>query len=366
MALTKVGAGVLNIDDLYGFRNRVINGDMRIDQRNAGASRSVDNLIVYTLDRWRAVSSQGGTVKYTVQRNDGSVTPPPGFTNYLGVTVTTAFSLPESGQFFSIDQIIEGYNVADLDWGTPNAKTITISFWIRSSIVGTYSFAVRNNASNRSFIKTYTINSANTWEYKTLTIPGDTSGTWEKTNGRGVEVFFDLGRSPSFEAGVVADSWLTTGAVRLGGTVKLIENQGATWQITGVQLEVGTVATPFERRPFGTELALCQRYAYVNRLSSSGGFGLSGYFETSTAALITIRHPVEMRASPTFSFSAANTFFTQTTSNITPSAISLRDANTFGGVINPTVSGASAGNGCHLVRNTGNGTESTITASAEL
>ena len=141
---------------------------------------------------------------------------------------------------------------------------------------------------------------------------------------------------------------------------------GAYIDITQVQLEAGSVATPFERRQYGQELALCQRYAYVNRLSSSGTFGFGGFFETTTAAVITLRHPVEMRASPTFSFSAANTFFTQTTSNITPSAISLQSASTFGGVIDATVSGATAGNGFHLIRNIGNGTEASITASAEL
>jgi len=236
------------------FVNRIINGDMRIDQRNAGASVT-PTASAYTLDRMQAVMTQAS--KYSVQQNAGSVTPPTGFKNYLGVTSASAYSVV-SGDVFAIRQHVEGFNVADLGWGAAGAATVTLSFWVRSSLTGTFGGSLMNSAQDRAYPYSYTISAANTWEQKTVTIAGDTTGTWLTTNGTGVMVNFGLGVGSTFSgtAGAWAASniWAPTGAVSVVGT------SGATFYLTGVQLEAGSVATPFERRPYGTELALCQRY----------------------------------------------------------------------------------------------------------
>jgi hypothetical protein len=368
MAVSLVSTGVTFPDNStqttaatgFGFKNRIINGAMVIDQRNAGASVTLTAANdVYPVDRLGAYASTDGTM--TAQQ---SSTAPAGFTKSVVFTTTVADSSLGATQRCTAFQRIEGYNLADLGFGTASASTVTLSFWVRSSLTGTFGASLIGASYARSYPFNYTISAANTWEQKTVTIAGDTSGTWLTTNGVGLVVLFNLGSGSNYLG--TANAWAAGELYAPTGSTSVIGTSGATFYITGVQLEKGSTATSFDYRPYGTELALCQRYTYVNRLSSSGGFGLSGFFETTTSAVITLRHPVEMRASPTFSFSAANTFFTQTTTNITPSAISLRDANTFGGVISATVSGATAGNGCHLVRNTGNGSETTITATAEL
>lgn len=244
----------------FGFKNRIINGDMRIDQRKAGTSLLV-NGNEYTLDRWNGISyvSSSFTQKFTVARNLGSVTPPSGFTNYLGITVSTAYTSWASGDFFNMVQFVEGYNIADFDWGKTTAKSVTLSFWVRGSVVGNYSVALRNSDANRAYATTYTINVANTWEYKTITIPGETTGSWLTDNNRGVELNFDLGRHSSYETSS-PNTWNTAGSIRVAGTVRLLDTQGANLYITGVQLEKGTQATAFDWRPISTELQLCQRY----------------------------------------------------------------------------------------------------------
>jgi hypothetical protein len=297
-----------------------------------------------------------------------STVAPAAFYNSLLCTVTTADASLAASDLTALHQKIEGVNVADIGWGTASAQAVTLSFQVRSSITGTYGVGIQNNSSNRSYPSTITINAADTWETKTITIPGDTTGTWNiGTTSTALYVFFSLGAGADFTGGTT-NAWNAADRRGASGQVNWAGTSGATFYITGVQLEVGSVATPFERRPYGTELALCQRYAYVNRVLSGsfGAFGLSGFFETTTVGLVPIRHPVEMRAAPTYSFSAANTFYTQTTSNVTPTAIALGNASIFGGVINATVSGVTAGNGFHLIRDNNNGSETTITASAEL
>jgi hypothetical protein len=247
------GSDVFNASSTFGFKNRIINGAMVIDQRNAGASVTPNNS--YTLDRWLGVNSQTG--KFTIQQNAGSVTPPAGFTNYLGCTSTSAYSVA-SGDYFNIQQYIEGFNVSDLAWGTASAATITMSFWVRSSLTGTFGGALRNDAGNRSYPFTYTISSANTWEQKSVTIAGDTSGTWLTTNGRGIAVSFGLGVGSTFSG--TAGAWAAANYISATGATSVVGTNGATFYITGVQLEKGSTATAFDYRPYGTELALCQRY----------------------------------------------------------------------------------------------------------
>lgn len=236
------------------MRNRIINGAMMIDQRNAGASVTPVAL-EYQIDRWRYFASQAS--KITMGQNQGSVTPPAGFTNYLGLTSSSAYSVLAT-DFFGYQQFVEGFNCADLGWGTSNAQTVTLSFWVRSSLTGTFGGSIQNSGTNRSYPFIYTISAANTWEQKTVTIPGDTSGTWLTTNGRGMSVnlMIGVGSNNSGTAGVWAgaDYRSATGATSVVGT------NGATFYITGVQLEAGTTATSFEQRLYGTELALCQRY----------------------------------------------------------------------------------------------------------
>jgi hypothetical protein len=343
----------------FGMRNRIINGAMVIDQRNAGASVTPTDA-QYCVDRWRAVASAAS--KFTVQQ---STTAPDGFTNSLLLTSSSAYT-PSTSEAFGILQLIEGFNCADLMFGTATAKTITVSFWVRSSLTGTFGGFLTNASFNRAYPFTYTINSANTFEQKTVTIAGDTTGTWATNSSGCIGVGFSIGAGATISA--TAGAWGAGTKLGATGQTQLISTNGATFYITGVQLEKGSTATSFDYRPYGTELAICQRYAYVNRVLSGtyGAFGLSGFFENTTTANIPIRHPVEMRTSPTFTFSAANTFITQGTSNITPTAMAAGTMNSFGGVLQGTISGATAGAGCHLIRNNTNGTETTITASAEL
>jgi hypothetical protein len=234
------------------MRNRIINGAMVLDQRNAGASGTSAG---YTVDRWAYQASQAS--KGTWQQNAGSVTQPAGFINYLGFTSSSAYSVL-SADYFLIDQYIEGLNCADLGWGTASAQTVTLSFWVRSSLTGTFGGALNNSASNRTYPFSYTISAANTWEQKTVTIAGDTSGTWLTTNGTGIKVRFSLGAGSTYSG--TAGSWSGSTFLSATGATSVVGTNGATFYLTGVQLEKGSTATSFDYRPFGTELALCQRY----------------------------------------------------------------------------------------------------------
>jgi len=287
------------------MKNRIINGAMVIDQRNAGASVTI-NSNQYTVDRWRAVQSQTG--KYSVQQNAGSVTPPAGYTNYLGVTSLSAYSI-NATDGFAILQRIEGFNSADLGFGTANAKTVTLSFWVQSSLTGTFGGGLQNSAANRSYPFSYTISSANTWTQISITIPGDTTGTWVgATNGVGLLVQFGLGVGSTYSG--TAGSWAGTEYDSATGAVSVVGTNGATWYITGVQLEVGSSATGYEYRQFQQEFALCQRYfettysygtavgtaTVVDRYQSNGSNdnGGNGYY--------TYQYKVSKRATPTITF----------------------------------------------------------------
>jgi hypothetical protein len=280
-------------DSLQGFRNRIINGDMGIDQRNAGASVTPANE-AYTLDRWSAYTNGAGV--YTVQR---SSTAPAGFVNSLLCTVTTIDSSVSGSDYYMLQQRIEGLNVSDLGWGTANAKTVTISFWVRSSITGTYTVKLGNSAPDRSYVATYSISSANTWEQKTITIAGDTSGTWLTTNGIGIEIRFAMAIGSSFTTSS-PNQWVAANV--FGSTTasnNWIGTNGATFYITGVQLEVGSVATPFERIDYGRELMLCQRYFQTLVVSTGSAAYLSSFVANSTTEGFGVTFlPVPMRAAP--------------------------------------------------------------------
>ena len=278
------------VTPVTGFKNRIINGAMVIDQRNAGASVTQTTDFLYCLDRWFYTGDSSS--KYTVQQNAGSVTPPVGFTNYLGVTSSSAYTVT-SGQSFIIGQRIEGFNFADLQWGTANAKTVTLSFWVRSSLTGTFGGAFMNSAANRSYPFSYSISSANTWEYKTVTVAGDTTGTWVgATNGIGVRMIFSLGAGSSVSG--TAGAWTGADPVSVTGATSVVGTNGATFFLTGVQLEVGSTATSFDYRPYGTELALCQRYYVEFPLSSQ----MAAYTASATEIVGTVNLPVQLRATP--------------------------------------------------------------------
>ena len=275
------------------FKNRIINGAMMIDQRNAGASvTNIAGQYLYVTDRFSIYGSQAS--KFTAQQNAGSVTPPTGFTNYLGITSSSAYSITSSDQF-NINHKIEGLNCADLGWGTANAQTVTISFWVRSSLTGTFGGALNNANNTRSYPFSYTISSANTWEQKSITVAGDTSGTWQTNNGTGIWIFWGLGTGSTLSG--TAGSWSGSTFLSATGATSVVGTNGATFYITGVQLEKGSTATSFDYRPYGTELALCQRYFWRSEFAGGGCFGGSG-----TIPLIGFTYPVQMRATPTFAW----------------------------------------------------------------
>jgi hypothetical protein len=237
------------------FRNRIINGAMVIDQRNAGASTTVAANGYYSCDRWKTYTNPAS--KYAIQQNAGSVTPPIGFSNYLGITSSSAYSVG-SGDYFWLEQNIEGYNIADLGWGTANAKTVTLSFQVYSSLTGQFGGSIANAGRARTYPFSYTISSANTWTTISITVAGDTSGTWAKDNTTGMSILFDLGSGSSLLG--TSGAWNSAGNVGSTGDTKIVATSGATFYITGVQLEAGTTASPFEYRPYGTELQLAKRY----------------------------------------------------------------------------------------------------------
>jgi len=265
-----------------------------IDQRNAGASVTPTDG-QYTLDRWQGWASAAG--KYSIQQNAGSVTPPAGFRNYLGVTSLSAYTV-NSGDYISIRQCVEGYNMADLMWGTANAQTVTLSFWVRSSLTGTFGGVLKNADNTRSYPFTYTISSANTWEQKSVTIAGETSGTWLTTNGIGIALIFGLGVGTTFQG--TAGAWASANYWNATGATSVVGTNGATFYLTGCQLEVGSTATSFDYRSYGTELALCQRYYSVTNPDGIANNvpSVYGYQTTTNAMGIAISHVVTMRGTP--------------------------------------------------------------------
>ena len=272
----------------FGFKNRLINGAMVIDQRNAGASVSASGSTTFFTDRWSILENTDGTA--TGQQ---TTTAPTGFSNSLLFTVTSADSSLTTTQQAIIRQPIEGFNTSDFGFGTANAQTVTLSFWVRSSVTGTFSGSLRNSANDRSYPFTYTISAANTFEQKTVTVAGDTSGTWiGATNGIGLEVIFSLGAGPDRSG--TANAWAAANLVAATGATNLMATNGATFYITGVQLEKGSTATSFDYRPYGTELALCQRY--FQKTDRIMGYLIN---TTSTTRRTYVPRTVTMRATPT-------------------------------------------------------------------
>ena len=328
-------AGTVSMSSSF-LRNRIINGEMQIDQRNAGAA-TANTINDYTVDRWQVLQSVTG--KLIAQQNAAAVTPPTGFTNYLGVTSQSSYSVL-TGDYYMLIQLIEGYNIADLGWGTASAQTITLSFWVRSSLTGTFGGALKNNAANRSYPFTYSIPTANTWTAISVTIAGDTSGTWEKTTSAGIQVQFGLGVGSTFSG--TAGAWAGANLVSATGATSVVGTNGATFYITGVQLEQNTSATPFERRLYNQELANCQRYFTMSfpqgtaPAQNAGTTGaITGQGQAANApAYAYAPFKTTMRATPTittYNPSAANANWRNTTasSDINVVVSNTGDAGTF-------------------------------------
>jgi len=359
MALTQVDQGLLSTNAQYtGFKNRIINGAFPISQYNGTSSITYTAAGTnggYPIDRFTVnMTATGGSI--TCQQ---STTAPAGFAKSLILT-NNASVTASAGQRVRVYQAIEGYNTADLNWGSANAQTVTVSFWVRSSVTGTYAGGLLNENVDRSYVFTYTINSANTWEYKTITVAGDTSGTWPTTNGVGIYVMLDLGSGTSSNG--TANTWNASYSYKTSGSVNWAGTNGATFYTTGWQLEKGSTATSFDYRPYGTELALCQRYAcssfpsgtaWAQNAGTTGAYAYLVQVNSTTAGFgVSMPFPVQMRTAPTVTYynpSAANDKWRNTIANADSASGAAVNINAWGTMItNYQVAGDSASQTCKV------------------
>jgi len=355
-SLVSSDGGVIS-PNINSLRNRIINGAMMIDQRNAGASVTATTSGPYTLDRWYAQATVNS--KYTVQQNAGAVTPPVGFSKYLGAT-SSAATILAAGDYYCISQGIEGFNIADLAWGTANAKTVTLSFQVYSSQTGTFGGSLWTGNSGAYVPFSYSIPTANTWTNISVTIAGPTIGSWYTNSSNGVTLNFSLGAGTTYSGGT-AGTWSSTLYVQPSGCVNLVTFSGATFYITGVQLEKGSVATSFDYRPYGTELSLCQRYYEV--ITLLGQMALVCQCYTTSQARGGFRFTTVKRAAPTMASSGSFGLSRADASNSSGVSLSNLTANTeFGYFDAGGATSLNAGNASTLYSN-GSGI---ITASAEL
>ena len=278
-------------------KNRIINGAMIIDQRNAGAAVTVNaNAVFYPVDRFNAVGETSDGV-FTLQQSTS--TPPAGLINYVRATVTTADASIGASQRYFFRQSIEANQLYDFGLGTLAAKTFTLSFYVRSSLTGTFSGSMRSSSGGRSYVFSYTINAANTWERKSITLTGDTTGTWSTGVNVGIILSWSLGAGSTLST--TANTWTAGNFFGETGASNVIATLGATWDVTGVQLELGSVATEFTLAgaTIQGELAACQRYYFRFGGSSNYQRFANGLFQSSTQAWTILEHPVPMRANPT-------------------------------------------------------------------
>jgi hypothetical protein len=315
---------------------------MVIDQRNAGASVTVNNNQQYPVDRFIVQSST--STQFTAQQ---STTAPTGFYNSLLITTSSA----NASGFNAVWQRIEANNTNDLGLGTASASAFTVSFWVRSSVTGTFGFYLQNNASSYSYVTTYTINSANTFEYKTITVTGPTAGTWLTTNNCSLQVAWSLGGTGGTTS--TLGSWQSANVYNATGSTGISNTASATFYITGVQLEKGSTATSFDYRPYGTELQLCQRYYQFVGGTNSGFPIIQGYNTTNNDVRTPISFPVAMRSTPT-----ATKNGTWSASNCSQPSIDFMTNAGFAILVTVTSSG-----GFNTYPNT---TDDTVTFSSEL
>ena len=355
MPLTTVSPGMLDTTaQYYSFKNRIINGAMVIDQRNAGAAVTGTASLVYNLDRYASLVNTDGVM--TFQRVADA---PTGFQYSLKATATTADASLSATQRAILLQRIEGFNSADLMLGSASAVPFTLSFWVKSSLTGTFGGAFQNNDSNRAYPFTYSISAANTWEQKTVTITGDTTGTWNTTTGTGLQICWGLGVGTTYSA--TAGSWQAGDFNSATGGVSVIGTLNATWYITGVQLEVGSVATPFERRPYTTELQLCQRYYYQISYATSSQTSIIGFSRGPTVCYFNLTNPIIMRTTPTVAFTGTAPAWNDGAGNYTISSPAATDA-TFNNSFYAFMTGATAYRPGQIFGNGGGGGVTTFSA----
>ena len=287
------GTVVTTASPSLGRRNLIINGAMQVAQRGTSFTSLATG--TYALDRYQFYRSGGGN--WNVEQSTDA---PDNFKNSVKITVSTADSSIAAGDYYLFGQKIEGQNMSHLNFGSSAAQTVTLSFQVKSSLTGTFSGVLTNSAENRSYPFTYSISTANTWEAKTVTVAGDTSGTWLDTNNIGMEVWFDMGSGTTYQG--TAGAWAGATYYAASSSTQLIGTASATFQITGVQLEVGSVATPFEHRSYGEELALCQRY-FQRAVDNDTGDNLSTGANQAGTTAVRFVWPlsVPLRASPTVS-----------------------------------------------------------------
>jgi hypothetical protein len=299
---TATFANTISAPNTFGFKNRIINGAMQIDQRFSGSANTPTTSGTYTIDRWKSINSQASKITY--QRNANSITPPAGYSNYFGLTVASNVN-PASTDYFGFEQPIETYNLSDISYGSSSASTLTASFWVRSSVVGTYGVGLWYGTTTSACIQTFTISIANAWQYVTVSFPGASSPSLVVGSTDSMSLRFDLGSGTNFNT--TAGSWVNQNALRTSSCVNWISNSGATFYVTGVQLEVGPQATPFDVRDYGRELIMCQRYYY--RISNNYAGTNNAYAQfaigraySSTQGTHNIFLPVSMRAVPTLGY----------------------------------------------------------------
>jgi hypothetical protein len=350
--------------DYAAGKNKIINGNMVIDQRNAGASVTVNTAgSTFTVDRWRGTGQATDGV-FTLQQDSSA---PAGFTKSIKATVTTADASIASTQVYFVAQALEGNTVADFDFGLSTAKTITLSFWVRSSLTGTFGGSLRNSAADRSYPFSYSISVADTWEKKSVTIAGDTTGTWVKDSGKGIDLIFSLGAGTDRLG--TAGAWNSNNNIGATGQTNVIGTLSATWYSTGVQVEIGNVATAFQTAT-GTiqgELAACQRYYYRNTATNVFGMmAISAFNPSTTVARLNFQFPVVMRTEPTvldYSSILYQDFSDATFATSSPT-IDTSITTKYTASVNTVVSGATALNSGRAIAN--NNAAAFVGFSAEL
>ena len=298
-----------------GRKNMIINGNQDIDQRNDGsATANFSGSGHFVTDRWEGYNQNGGTI--SGQRVEDA---PPGFKRSIKLTVGTTSSPRPANAYGGMYYTVEGFDAYRFAWGTSGAKFATLSFWTKASVAGLYTVAVRDNAFNAYYIATYYIDSVNIWEYKTVTIPPTTSGSFGAGNGIGFSLFFALDTGSNAH-GTAVNSWVVGGGNKYAtsGMASLFATSGNTWQITGVQMEVGKNATEFEHRSYGEEFALCQRYyqKHLNPTLRGVAGGSTALNRMGTSLPVTIRSNPVLSVEGTFSWYNGGTTGTFTSANI--------------------------------------------------
>ena len=278
-----------------GRKNIIINGACMINQRYGSGTDTLNGNDFFVVDRFKCWASGGGIL--TMQRSDNA---PPGFKNSLMFTVSTADTSIASGDYYIVQQRVEGYNFAHLNWGTNNAKPVTLSFWVKADVTGKYGISFWPRQQNYNYVTHYNINAADTWEYKTITIPPPTGGSWDTDHQTGFGIWWDLGTGTVYQTSTT-ETWGQNSKFLPSDATKMISTSGAKFRMTGIQLEVGKNATEFEHRSYGEELALCKRYYQKMGDSNTNELTLGGYAVNNTTIYTSVQLPVEMRAIPTLS-----------------------------------------------------------------